>query len=149
MKEAVAKVIDTLTQEDFHGVFEKLKIYFFISNFFYGLISMISKYQKRKKCLENVWNGTISALQPEGITSKVTRSFMCVLSINVPIRKKSGNLSRAPCMLKILLKNDKFITLLKNIHSYLKHNIMLACESYGQTFIVLVYWKCFSVYIYI
>ena len=24
MKEAVAKVIDTITQEDFHGVFEKL-----------------------------------------------------------------------------------------------------------------------------
>ena len=37
------------------------------------------------------WNGTTSALQSEEITSKVT-SFMCVLSINVPIRKKSGNL---------------------------------------------------------
>ena len=35
------------------------------------------------------WNGT-SALQPEEITSKGIVS--CVLSIKVPIRKKSGNL---------------------------------------------------------
>ena len=41
------------------------------------------------------WNGTTSALQPEGITSKET-SFMCVLSIIVPIRKKSGNLFNHP-----------------------------------------------------
>ena len=34
------------------------------------------------------WDGT-SALQQEEVTSK---SFMCVLSIKVPIRKKSGNL---------------------------------------------------------
>ena len=34
------------------------------------------------------WNGTTSALQPEEITSKGT-SFMCVLSIKVPIGKKS------------------------------------------------------------
>ena len=43
MKEAVTKVIDTLTQEDFHGAFWKL------------------------------WNGTTSTLQPEEITSKGTR----------------------------------------------------------------------------
>ena len=43
MKEAVTKVIDTLTQEDFHGTFRKL--------------------------LER----TTSALQPEEITSKGTR----------------------------------------------------------------------------
>ena len=43
MKEAVSKVIDTLTQEDFHGTFQKLL------------------------------NGTTSALQPEEITSKGTR----------------------------------------------------------------------------
>ena len=43
MKEAVTKVIDTLTQEDFHG----------------GSWSC--------------WNGTTSALQPEGITLKGTR----------------------------------------------------------------------------
>ena len=43
MKEAVTKVIDTLTQEDFHRAFQKR------------------------------WNGTTSALQPEEITSKGTR----------------------------------------------------------------------------
>ena len=42
MKEAVMKVIDTLTQEDFHGAFQ------------------------------SCWNGTTSALQPEEITSKGT-----------------------------------------------------------------------------
>ena len=43
IKEAVTKVIDTLTQEDFHGVFQKS------------------------------WNDTTSALKPEEITSKGTR----------------------------------------------------------------------------
>ena len=43
MKEAVIKVIDMLTQEDFDGAFQKW------------------------------WNGTTSALQPEEITSKGTR----------------------------------------------------------------------------
>ena len=38
------------------------------------------------------WNGT-SALQPEEITSK---NFMSVLSIKVPIQKKSGNLFNDP-----------------------------------------------------
>ena len=41
------------------------------------------------------WNGTTSALQPEEITLKGT-SFMCILSIKVPIRKKSGNLFNDP-----------------------------------------------------
>ena len=136
MKEAVTKVIDTLTQEDFHGPF--------------------------RSC----WNGTTSALQPEEITSKGTISVMVrvlfnprsshtkdfkngtwltlsiirygsrvkwrnpgkgvassptpwcssyrkrclrvtldygrqlyfLLSINVPIRKKSGKLSYVPCI---------------------------------------------------
>ena len=44
------------------------------------------------------WNGTTSALQPaEEITSKET-SFMCVLPIKVPIRKKSENLFNDPRM---------------------------------------------------
>ena len=68
MKEAMTKVIDTLTQKDFHGAFKKL--------------------------LE----GTTSALQLEEITSKGT-SFMCVLSIKMPIRKKSGNLFNDPRIL--------------------------------------------------
>ena len=41
------------------------------------------------------WNGTTSASQPEEITSKGT-SFMCVLSIKVSIRKKSGKLFNHP-----------------------------------------------------
>ena len=41
------------------------------------------------------WNGTTSVLQPEEITSKGT-NFMCVLSIKVPIRKKSVNLFNDP-----------------------------------------------------
>ena len=43
MKEAVTKVIDKLTQENFH------------------------------EALQNCWNGTTSALQPEEITLKWTR----------------------------------------------------------------------------
>ena len=60
MKEAVTKAINTLTQEDFHGAFEKLEAY--------------------NKC----------------ITAGVDYSFMCVLSIKVPIRKKSGNVFNYP-----------------------------------------------------
>ena len=44
---------------------------------------------------KSCWNGKTRALQPEEITSKGT-SFMCVLSIKVPIRKKSGNLFNDP-----------------------------------------------------
>ena len=65
IKEAVTKVIDTLTQEGFHGAFQKLL--------------------ERYKCIAaggNYFEGD--------------KSFMCVLSIKVPIRKKSGNLSYAP-----------------------------------------------------
>ena len=56
MKEAVMKVIDTLTQEDFDGAFQKLL--------------------ERYKCIaagEVYFKGNLS--------------FMCVLSIKVPIRK--------------------------------------------------------------
>ena len=42
------------------------------------------------------WKGTTSALLPEEITSKGDLSFICVLSIKVPIRKKSGNLFNDP-----------------------------------------------------
>ena len=66
MKEAVTKVIDTLTQEDFHGAFQKL-------------------LERYNKCI------AIGGDYFEG-----DKSFMCVLSIKVSIRKKSGNLSYAP-----------------------------------------------------
>ena len=63
MKEAVTKVIDTLTQEDFHGAFQKL------------------------------YNKCIAA---GGDYFEGDESFMCVLSIKVAIRKKSGNLFNDP-----------------------------------------------------
>ena len=66
MKEAVTKVIDTLTQEEFHGVFEKL----------------LERYNKCIAAGGDDFEGDLS--------------FMCVLSIKVPIRKKSGNLFNDP-----------------------------------------------------
>ena len=62
MKEAVTKVIDMLTQEDFHGAFQNL-------------------LERHNKCIVaggDYFEGDLS--------------FMCVLSIKVAIRKKSGNL---------------------------------------------------------
>ena len=66
MKEAVTKVIDTLTQEDFHGALQKL----------------LERYNK--------------CFSAGGDYFKGDKSFMCVLSIKVTIRKKSGNLLKAP-----------------------------------------------------
>ena len=57
MKEAVMKVIDTLTQEDFHGTFQKLLEWY-------------------NKCIA-----------AGGDYFEGDKSFMCVLSIKVPIRK--------------------------------------------------------------
>ena len=68
MKEAVMKVIDTLTQEDFHGVIQKF-------------------FEWYNKCIV-----------AGGDYFKGDLSFMCVLSIKVPIRKKSGNWFNDPCM---------------------------------------------------
>ena len=69
IKDAVTKVIDTLTQENFHGAFQKF-------------------FEWYNKCIaagggyfEGDWY------------------FMCVLSIKVLIRKKSGNFLCAPCIL--------------------------------------------------
>ena len=65
MKEALSKVIDTLTQADFHGAFQNL--------------------WERYTCIaagRDYFEGD--------------QSFMCVLSIKVPIRKKSGNLFNDP-----------------------------------------------------
>ena len=68
MKEAVTKVIDMLTQEDFHGAFQKL-------------------LERYNKCIAT-----------GGDYLEGDLSFMFVLSKKVPIRKKSRNLSYAPCM---------------------------------------------------
>ena len=66
MKEAETKVIDTLTQEDFDGAFQKL----------------LERYNECIAVGGNYFEGD--------------KSFMCVLSIKVPIRKKYGNLLYAP-----------------------------------------------------
>ena len=66
MKEAVTKIIDTLTQEDVRGAFQKL----------------LERYNK--------------CIAAGGDDFEEDKSFMCVLSVKVPIRKKSGNLSYAP-----------------------------------------------------
>ena len=66
MKEAVTKVFDTLTQEDSHGAFQKL----------------VERYNK---CIAS-----------GGVYFEGDLSFMRVLSIKVPIRKKSGNLFNDP-----------------------------------------------------
>ena len=58
MKEAVMKVIDTLTQEDFHGALKKL----------------LERYKKSIAAVGDYFKGD--------------KSSMCVLSIKVPIRKK-------------------------------------------------------------
>ena len=66
MKGAVTKAIDTLTQVDFHGAFEKL-------------------LERYNKCIA-AW----------GDYFEVDKSFMYVLSIKVSIRKKFGNLFNDP-----------------------------------------------------
>ena len=66
MKEAVTRVIDTLTQEDFHGALKKL----------------LERYNK--------------CIAAGGDYFKGDSSFMCVLSIKVPTRKKSGDLFNDP-----------------------------------------------------
>ena len=72
MKEAVTKVIGTFTQEDFHGAFQKLLEWY-------------------NQCI------TAGGDYFEG-----NFSFMCVLSIKVPIQKKSGNLFKDPRNLQFL-----------------------------------------------
>ena len=78
MKEAVTKVIDTLTQENFHGAFEKLL--------------------ERYKCIA-----------AGGDYLKGDYSFMCVLSIKVPIRK---NLE-ACCVLLVPCSKVQFLFMIQ------------------------------------
>ena len=72
MKEAMTKVIDTLTQEDVHGALQKL-------------------LERYNKCIA------------AGDYFEGDYSFMCVLSIKVPIRKKS-----LETYLMILVRNGLF-----------------------------------------
>ena len=66
MKESVTKAIDTLTQEDFHGAFQKL----------------LEQYNK--------------CISAGGDYFEGDKSFMCVLSIKGSMRKKCGNLFNDP-----------------------------------------------------
>ena len=66
MKEAVMKVVDTLTQEDFHGALQKL-------------------LERYNKCIASGGD------YPEG-----DKSLMYVLSIKTLIRKKSRNVFNDP-----------------------------------------------------
>ena len=68
MKEVVTKIIDTLSQEDFHWAFQKL----------------LERY-----------NECIAA---GGYYFEGDWSFMSALSIKAPIRKKSENLFNEPCI---------------------------------------------------
>ena len=73
MKEAVTKVIDSLTQEDFHGALQKL----------------LERYNK--------------CIAAGGDYFEGDKSFMCVLSIKVSTRKKSGNLFNDPRRCNLLI----------------------------------------------
>ena len=72
IKEAVTKVIHTLTQEDFHGAYQKL----------------LERYNKWIAAGGDYFEGDLS--------------FMCVLSIKVLIQKKSGNLFNDPRLYKYI-----------------------------------------------
>ena len=99
MKEAVMKVIDTLTQEDFHGALQKLLEWY-------------------NKCIA-----------VGGDYFKGDLSFMCIQSMKVPIRKKSGNLFNDPHitwlaqamtlnMYILYMFSFLYFCTLSNIHSY-------------------------------
>ena len=88
MKEALTKVIDTLTQEDFHGDLER--------------------YNKGIAAGRDCFEGD--------------KSFMRVLSIKVPIRKKSGNLFNDPRIYEGHSVNEANI--LKRVR-YRKHCLQL------------------------
>ena len=90
MKEAVMKVIDTLTQEDFHWAFQML----------------LEQYNK--------------CIAAGGDYFEGDSSFMCVLSIKVPIRKKSGNLFNDPRMLQKLKLKWERLTNFKDMSTSLK-----------------------------
>ena len=93
MKEDVTKVIDTLTQEDSHEAFQKL----------------LEQYNKCNATGGDYFEGH--------------KSFMCVLSIKVSIRKTSGNLSYEPRV---------YIYIYIYIYIYLGKLITESC-AYGRT----------------
>ena len=82
----MTKVIDTLTQEDFHGALQKL----------------LERYNKCIAAGGNYFKGD--------------KCFMCVPSIKVPIRKKYGNLFNDPRIyIYIYILNHHDVVLLARI----------------------------------
>ena len=89
MKEAATKVIDTLTQEDFDKVFQRL----------------LERYNKCIAAGGDYFEGKYS--------------FICVISIKVPIQKKSGNLFNEPRMCQGKKEEDDLPALkIVSIHRY-------------------------------
>ena len=113
MKEAVTKVIDTLTQEDFYRAFQKL----------------LERYNKcisaEGNYLEGDWN------------------FMCVLSIKVPIRKKYGNLSYARRIYSfvyiLLVSMVKFLSMKQFPVDPLFHPVLLILGLFWGKFFAFAY----------
>ena len=93
MKDDVTKVIDMLTQEDFHGAFQKL-------------------LERYNKCIAGGGNYF------EGDSS-----FMCVLSIKVSIRKKSGNFFNAPLICIFLIQSFYLNMLFEDHRLFLFQNL--------------------------
>ena len=85
MKEAVTKVIDMLTQEYFHVAIQKL----------------LERYNKCIAAGGDYFEGDFS--------------FMCVLSIKVSIRKKSGNLFNDPRNKAIKNKRKRLIKIISRM----------------------------------
>ena len=82
MKEAVTKVIDTLTQEDFHGALQRL----------------LERYNK--------------CIAAGGDYLEGDKSFMCVLFIKVPITKNNRNLLNDPRMFTYIMWEYIYIYIL-------------------------------------
>ena len=99
MKEVVTKVIDMLTQKDFHGAFQKLLEWY-------------------NKCIA-----------AGGEYFKKDKSFICVLSIKVPIWKKSGNLFNDPHTYPCFLL-DYLILITTILYCWINS---LACNTFNMT----------------
>ena len=85
LKEAMTKVIDTLTQEDFHGTFQKL----------------LEWYNECITAGEDYFEGD--------------KRFMCVLSIRMAKRNKSGNLFNDPHLYIYIYIYSQLLTFLSTL----------------------------------
>ena len=122
MKEAVTKVMDTLTLEDFDGVFQKL----------------LERYNKCIAAGRDYFEGDLS--------------FMCVLSIKVPIRKSLETYRMhlvlilfAPSSLcvwnQMLWKTSQKIVLLQDLCTY---SFDVSVKSQNQKLWIDFFKNCFD-----